>query len=237
MDAAVYAADIVLEIMPWSNVPTIDTGLGIVSGANQTNGRLLINIWQLRAGTFRTQTFRRATLRPWRLMMPPKCRPLMIKSAQPVEVLPETRPADAGIFRVARRAGLFLIPRSACLGAGQFFKCCAPYAAVRSPGATGRSPNPGPPTSASPARWGATPPMPAPAGACQPSAAAPSRADGVPWRPTRPSDGSTPPVRRLALVLFGKRPTLTFHSTPRGSRAYNRCPLIRRRFKGHLGRC
>jgi sugar phosphate isomerase/epimerase len=49
-EAAVYGADIVLEIMPWSNVRTIDTGLAIVSGADQPNGGLLIDIWHIARG-------------------------------------------------------------------------------------------------------------------------------------------------------------------------------------------
>jgi sugar phosphate isomerase/epimerase len=49
-EAAAYDADIVLEIMPWSNVRTIETGLGIVSGADQPNGGLLIDIWHLARG-------------------------------------------------------------------------------------------------------------------------------------------------------------------------------------------
>ena len=49
-EAAVYGADIVLEIMPWSNVRTVATGLDIVSTADQPNGGLLIDIWHLARG-------------------------------------------------------------------------------------------------------------------------------------------------------------------------------------------
>ncbi|RWE22152.1 MAG: sugar phosphate isomerase/epimerase [Mesorhizobium sp.] len=49
-EAAVYGADIVLEIMPWSNVRTIETGLAIVSEADQPNGGLLVDIWHLARG-------------------------------------------------------------------------------------------------------------------------------------------------------------------------------------------
>lgn len=49
-EAAAYGSDIVLEIMPWSNVRTIETGLGIVSGANRDNGGLLIDIWHMQRG-------------------------------------------------------------------------------------------------------------------------------------------------------------------------------------------
>lgn len=47
---AVYGADIVLEIMPWSNVRTIETGLAIVSEADQPNGGLLVGISHLARG-------------------------------------------------------------------------------------------------------------------------------------------------------------------------------------------
>ena len=49
-EAAVYGTDIVLEIMPWSNVKTIETGLAIVSGADRPNGGLLIDIWHMARG-------------------------------------------------------------------------------------------------------------------------------------------------------------------------------------------
>lgn len=54
-------------------------------------------------------------------------------------------------------------------------------------------------------------------GTCQPSAAAPSPEDRAPRPQTRSSARSTLPTRPLPLVLFGKRPRLTFHSTPPGS--------------------
>lgn len=49
-EAAAYGSDIVLEIMPWSNVRTIETGLDIVAGANRDNGGLLIDIWHMQRG-------------------------------------------------------------------------------------------------------------------------------------------------------------------------------------------
>ncbi|MCF6101946.1 sugar phosphate isomerase/epimerase family protein [Mesorhizobium muleiense] len=49
-EAAPYGTDIVLEIMPWSNVRTIEAGLAIVSGANRNNGGLLIDIWHMARG-------------------------------------------------------------------------------------------------------------------------------------------------------------------------------------------
>ena len=49
-EAAVYGTDIVLEIMPWSNVRTVETGLAIVQSADRTNGGLLIDIWHLARG-------------------------------------------------------------------------------------------------------------------------------------------------------------------------------------------
>jgi len=42
---------IALEIMPWSNLRTIDEGLAVVAGADASNGGLLLDIWHLaRAG-------------------------------------------------------------------------------------------------------------------------------------------------------------------------------------------
>jgi sugar phosphate isomerase/epimerase len=49
-EAARFGTDVVLEIMPWSNVRTIETGLGIVGGANRSNGGLLIDIWHIARG-------------------------------------------------------------------------------------------------------------------------------------------------------------------------------------------
>lgn len=49
-EAATYGTDIVLEIMPFSNVRTIDTALALVQGANHDNGKLLLDIWHLARG-------------------------------------------------------------------------------------------------------------------------------------------------------------------------------------------
>jgi sugar phosphate isomerase/epimerase len=49
-EAADHGTSIVLEIMPWSNVRTIDTALGIVEGAAQPNGGILVDIWHLARG-------------------------------------------------------------------------------------------------------------------------------------------------------------------------------------------
>lgn len=49
-EAAAYGADVVLEIMPWSNVRTIETGVGIMSTANSPNGGLLLDIWHMARG-------------------------------------------------------------------------------------------------------------------------------------------------------------------------------------------
>jgi len=49
-DAADHGTAIVLEIMPFSNVRTVDTGRAIVEGANQSNGFLLIDIWHMARG-------------------------------------------------------------------------------------------------------------------------------------------------------------------------------------------
>lgn len=48
--AAEVGTNIVLEIMPFSNVRTVDTALAIVSGADQPNGGLLLDIWHLSRG-------------------------------------------------------------------------------------------------------------------------------------------------------------------------------------------
>lgn len=49
-DAAKYGVTIVLEIMPFTNVRTIDHGVAIVQGANQPNGGLLIDNWHIHRG-------------------------------------------------------------------------------------------------------------------------------------------------------------------------------------------
>lgn len=49
-EAAGFGTEVVLEIMPWSNVRTIETALGIVGGANRPNGGLLIDIWHMARG-------------------------------------------------------------------------------------------------------------------------------------------------------------------------------------------
>jgi sugar phosphate isomerase/epimerase len=49
-DAANHGTAIVLEIMPFGNVNTIDAGRAIVEGANQPNGFLLIDIWHIARG-------------------------------------------------------------------------------------------------------------------------------------------------------------------------------------------
>jgi sugar phosphate isomerase/epimerase len=42
--------NIVLEIMPFSNISTIDTALELVQGANHSHGKLLLDIWHLARG-------------------------------------------------------------------------------------------------------------------------------------------------------------------------------------------
>jgi sugar phosphate isomerase/epimerase len=49
-DFAKVGTNIVLELMPFSNVKTIDTALGIVQGANQPNGGLLLDNWHISRG-------------------------------------------------------------------------------------------------------------------------------------------------------------------------------------------
>ncbi|WP_407364300.1 sugar phosphate isomerase/epimerase (plasmid) [Pseudomonas luteola] len=48
--AADAGANVVLEIMPFSNVRTIETALAIVESADQPNGGLLLDIWHLQRG-------------------------------------------------------------------------------------------------------------------------------------------------------------------------------------------
>lgn len=49
-DAADHGTRVALEIMPWTNVRTVDTGLSIVDGANVSNGGLLLDIWHFARG-------------------------------------------------------------------------------------------------------------------------------------------------------------------------------------------
>src|SRR5262249_25115052 len=49
-EAAEHGTDIVLEIMPFSNVRTIETALAIVEAADQPNGTLLLDIWHIGRG-------------------------------------------------------------------------------------------------------------------------------------------------------------------------------------------
>lgn len=48
--AAEVGVNVVLEIMPFSNVRTIETALAIVQGADQPNGGILLDIWHLSRG-------------------------------------------------------------------------------------------------------------------------------------------------------------------------------------------
>jgi sugar phosphate isomerase/epimerase len=48
--AAKYGVTVVMEIMPFSNVRTIDSGVAIVQGANQPNGGLLLDNWHIHRG-------------------------------------------------------------------------------------------------------------------------------------------------------------------------------------------
>jgi sugar phosphate isomerase/epimerase len=45
-----HGTRIMLEIMPWSNVRTIETARGIVEGAAQPNGGILVDIWHFARG-------------------------------------------------------------------------------------------------------------------------------------------------------------------------------------------
>lgn len=49
-DGAKYGVQIVIEIMPFSNVATIDNALAIVGGANQPNGGILLDNWHISRG-------------------------------------------------------------------------------------------------------------------------------------------------------------------------------------------
>ena len=61
-EAAAHGADVVLEIMPWSNVRTVETALDIVSAANRTNGGLLIDIWHFARGNIPFSEIRKIPL-------------------------------------------------------------------------------------------------------------------------------------------------------------------------------
>jgi sugar phosphate isomerase/epimerase len=49
-DAAQYGVNIVMEVMPFSNVRTLETALAIVQGADQANGGLLLDTWHIARG-------------------------------------------------------------------------------------------------------------------------------------------------------------------------------------------
>jgi sugar phosphate isomerase/epimerase len=49
-DAARYGTKIAMEVMPFSNVPTLETARAIVEGAAQPNGGLLLDIWHIARG-------------------------------------------------------------------------------------------------------------------------------------------------------------------------------------------
>ncbi|TPM94726.1 sugar phosphate isomerase/epimerase family protein [Mesorhizobium sp. B2-1-3A] len=49
-DAARYGTSIALEVMPFSNVGTLETACAIVEGAAQRNGGLLLDIWHIGRG-------------------------------------------------------------------------------------------------------------------------------------------------------------------------------------------
>ena len=49
-DAARYGVNIVMEVMPFSNVSTLETALAIVQGADQANGGLLLDTWHIARG-------------------------------------------------------------------------------------------------------------------------------------------------------------------------------------------
>ena len=49
-EAKNVGTNVVLEILPWSNIPDIKTGTELVSRADKSNGRLLVDIWHMGRG-------------------------------------------------------------------------------------------------------------------------------------------------------------------------------------------
>ncbi|WP_316762278.1 sugar phosphate isomerase/epimerase family protein [Pedobacter aquatilis] len=49
-EASEHGTNIAVEIMPFSNIRTLETGLAIVQGANHKNGGLLLDIWHINRG-------------------------------------------------------------------------------------------------------------------------------------------------------------------------------------------
>jgi sugar phosphate isomerase/epimerase len=49
-EAKNVGTNVVLEILPWSNIPDIRTGIELVSGADKSNGGLLVDIWHMGRG-------------------------------------------------------------------------------------------------------------------------------------------------------------------------------------------
>jgi hypothetical protein len=76
-DTARSGSEATLEIMPFSNVRTLETGLAIVSAADQPNGGLLLDIWHMGRGNTPIRTsirFRRASSAPPRSTTRRGCR-------------------------------------------------------------------------------------------------------------------------------------------------------------------
>jgi sugar phosphate isomerase/epimerase len=48
--ARAFGTDVIIEMMPFTNVRTIDTAMAIIGKANQSNGGLLLDIWHLVRG-------------------------------------------------------------------------------------------------------------------------------------------------------------------------------------------
>jgi sugar phosphate isomerase/epimerase len=49
-DAKNAGTNVVLEILPWSNIPDLKGGIEVVSGADKSNGALLVDIWHMARG-------------------------------------------------------------------------------------------------------------------------------------------------------------------------------------------
>lgn len=49
-EAAALGTEVVLEIMPWSNIRTIESGVALMQVANRKNGGLLLDIWHMARG-------------------------------------------------------------------------------------------------------------------------------------------------------------------------------------------
>jgi sugar phosphate isomerase/epimerase len=49
-EASNAGTKVVIEILPWSNIADLETGLAVVAGANKSNGALVLDIWHMARG-------------------------------------------------------------------------------------------------------------------------------------------------------------------------------------------